>query len=138
MQSISPSGIAHPPATPVAASLTPNASGTPQSIGTAFEGLFSSMLTKQMRQSLGGKTLFGADKSDALGGLFDHFMGQHLASHGGIGVGNMVRNQLESRSTTNVPQQSPRVPAAYTGAALPLHRTPEARSIPLHPRGSGA
>ena len=107
----------------------------PQVVGQTFEGMFASMLLKQMRQSLGGSTMFGDDKSDALGGLFDHFIGQHMASGGGLGVGAMVRHQLESRSATNGQQQPQRIPAAYAGAALPLHRTPEARSLRPGVRG---
>jgi Rod binding domain-containing protein len=30
-----------------------------------------------------------------LGGLFDTFMGDHLAKAGGLGIGKMVKHQLE-------------------------------------------
>lgn len=51
-----------------------------------FESLFVSTLIKQMRQSVDGDGLFPGDKSDSLGGLFDLFMGQHLAQAGGLGM----------------------------------------------------
>src|SRR5437868_4981414 len=66
----------------------------PKVVADAFENMFSSMLIKQMRQTLDGG-LFGNDPSDVLGGLFDHFMGSHVAQAGGLGVGEMIRSQLE-------------------------------------------
>jgi Rod binding domain-containing protein len=59
--------------------------------------MFASMLMKQMRQSLDGG-LFGKDAGDVLGGLFDHFLGEHIAKAGGFGVGDMIRTQLELRN----------------------------------------
>lgn len=65
----------------------------PATVGKQFEGMFASMLMKQMRQTLDGG-LFGDDKSDVLGGLFDHFIGEHIAKAGGFGVADMIRTQL--------------------------------------------
>lgn len=59
-----------------------------------FESMFASMLIKQMRQTLEPDTLFGKDSGDVLGGLFDSFMGQHLAQAGGLGIAALVRQQL--------------------------------------------
>jgi peptidoglycan hydrolase FlgJ len=70
---------------------------TPQDAGKKFEGMFASMLLKQMRQSLTDHGLFGHDPSDVLGGLFDHFMGQHIAERGSLGIGNMIQAQIEKR-----------------------------------------
>ena len=66
----------------------------PAAVGKTFEGMFASMLIKQMRQSLDGG-FFGSDPSDVLGGLFDHFIGEHIAQARGFGVGAMIRSQLE-------------------------------------------
>ena len=62
--------------------------------------MFASIMIKQMRQSLtsGGQGLFGHDPSDVLGGLFDHFMSQHIAQHGGLGIGAMIEKHLEKRA----------------------------------------
>ena len=59
--------------------------------GTAreFESLFVSMMLKSMRQSM-SKDMFAGDSSDTFGGLFDSFMGQHIAEHGGIGLARML------------------------------------------------
>ena len=66
----------------------------PKAVADAFETMFSSMLMKQMRQTL-ETGMFGSDPSDVLGGLFDHFMGSHVAQAGGLGIGEMIRSQLE-------------------------------------------
>lgn len=59
-----------------------------------FESMFASMLIKQMRQTLEPDTLFGKDSGDVLGGLFDSYLGQHLAQAGGLGIAALVRQQL--------------------------------------------
>lgn len=66
----------------------------PKAMGKQFEGMFVTMLLKQMRQSLDGG-LFPGDSGDVLGGLFDHYIGEHIANSGGFGVGDMIRHQLE-------------------------------------------
>jgi Rod binding domain-containing protein len=122
--------------TPGAVNLTPNPEAMPHAGAQAFEGMFASMLVKQMRQSIGGNSLCGHDKSDALGGLFDHFMGQHMASNGGLGIGAMIRKQLELRSTSNVEPQAQRTNAIHAGTALPLHPAHPTRSYPLNGRAA--
>ena len=69
----------------------------PAVAGKAFEGMLVSILIKQMRQSLDG-TMFGKDSSDVIGGLFDHYLGEHIAKSGGFGIGNMIRAQLERQA----------------------------------------
>jgi peptidoglycan hydrolase FlgJ len=66
----------------------------PKAVGKAFESMFATMMLKQMRESLEGG-LFPGDTGDVLGGLFDHYMGEHIAGNGGFGVGDMIRHQLE-------------------------------------------
>src|ERR1700733_10127050 len=67
-------------------------------VATGFESMFSSMLFKGMRQSLGSDSMFQGDKSDVLGGLFDYFMGQHTAPSGSLGIAAMVKKQLTGPS----------------------------------------
>jgi peptidoglycan hydrolase FlgJ len=67
------------------------------SAATGFESLFASMLLKEMRRTLQEGSLFGDDKGDVLGGLFDHFLGEHLAQAGALGIGAMVKNQWLAR-----------------------------------------
>ncbi len=72
---------------------------SPHEAGKAFEGVFASMLLKQMRQTLGsGQGLFGKDPGDIFGGLFDHFMSQHMAQKGSLGIAHMIESHLEKAS----------------------------------------
>jgi flagellar protein FlgJ len=65
-----------------------------ETVAKGFEGIFASMMIKQMRQSLEPTSMFGHDTGDVLGGLFDLFMGQHMAQAGGLGIGQIVKQQL--------------------------------------------
>jgi len=70
----------------------------PEAIARQFEGLFLSMLVKEMRQpSVGGEGLFPGDGSDTYGGMFDTFMGQHLAESGGVGMAESIRTAIEAQ-----------------------------------------
>ena len=64
-------------------------------VAQEFEAVFTSMLLKQMRNSL-QEGLFPGDTSDVYGGMFDLFIGQHLSSNSALGVDRMVREYLES------------------------------------------
>jgi len=70
------------------------------SVATSFESMFLSQVLKQMRQTLEPGGLFAQDKGDVFGGLFDLYMGQHLAQAGGLGIGTMLKRQLESAKKT--------------------------------------
>jgi Rod binding domain-containing protein len=66
-----------------------------------FEGMFMSLILKEMRQTLGPGSLFGGgDTADVYGGLFDQFLGQHLVDAGGFGVAKMIQQHLADRTHT--------------------------------------
>jgi Rod binding domain-containing protein len=77
--------------------LAPGARPTVRSMAENLETMFMSMLLKEMRQALdateGG--LFSGDNSDIQGGLFDFYLGKHLADSGGIGLASVWMKQLE-------------------------------------------
>ncbi|MEO1983548.1 MAG: rod-binding protein, partial [Fuerstiella sp.] len=58
------------------------------SVAREFESVFVSMMLKTMRQSM-SKDMFAGDDSDTFGGMFDAFMGQHIAENGGIGMAKL-------------------------------------------------
>lgn len=65
-----------------------------------FEGLFLSMMIKELRQTSSGEGLFPGDASDTYGGMFDMFLGNELAAGKGLGLDSVFRsstaiNQLE-------------------------------------------
>ena len=67
-----------------------------------FEGLFLSMMIKELRQTSSGDGLFPGDASDTYGGMFDMFLGNELAEGKGLGLESMFRSsnaisQLEER-----------------------------------------
>jgi Rod binding domain-containing protein len=65
-----------------------------------FEGLFVSMLLKELRQSDDDGGLFAGDASDTYGALFDQFMGQHLAQQGAFGIGDLVQRHVTGGAET--------------------------------------
>lgn len=87
--------------------------GRAQAVAQGFESMFASLMLKQMRQSLDSDTMFGKDTGDVIGGLFDHFLGQHLARSGAFGIGAMVNRYL-SQSRGNH-ERAPRNPTSHHG-----------------------
>ncbi|SFI36395.1 rod-binding protein [Planctomicrobium piriforme] len=70
----------------------------PKELAKQFEGVFTSMLLKQMRQSSAeGEGLFPGDASDTYGGMFDMYLGQHIAESGGIGMAESIQAAIEKR-----------------------------------------
>jgi len=68
----------------------------PAELAQQFEGIFISMLVKEMRQSsFDGEGLFPGDSSDTFGGIFDMYMGEHLARQGGIGLAESIASAIE-------------------------------------------
>lgn len=59
-----------------------------------FESVMLSMVLKQMRQAGSEDGLFPGDKSDTLGGMFDTYLGEHLAESGGLGLIDSLGVQL--------------------------------------------
>ncbi len=70
--------------------------GSVEQAARGFESMFVSMMLKEMRQTLDEDGLFGGNTGDVYGGLFDLYLGQHLADAGGLGIAAMVRRQMES------------------------------------------
>jgi flagellar protein FlgJ len=61
-----------------------------EKVAREFEGLFVSLLLKQMRQSFGGESLIPADSGDVIGGMFDQYLGQHIGGSGGLGLAKVL------------------------------------------------
>lgn len=68
------------------ADLSEVASGSSiEDAGEQFEGVFLSLLLKEMRKTV-GDGVFGGDSTDTIGGLFDLTLGQELGRSGGLGI----------------------------------------------------
>jgi Rod binding domain-containing protein len=74
-----------------------------------FESVFTTMMLKEMRQTLDADSLFSGDSSDIYGGLFDQFLGQHIADAGGMGLAKVVREGLDRLRTPVQTQDKPLV-----------------------------
>lgn len=72
----------------------------PSDVGTQFESLFVSLLLKEMRQTLETGSLFGEDGGDILGGLFDTYLGEHLARAGSLRIADMVNRTMTPAQRT--------------------------------------
>ena len=64
-----------------------------------FEALFLSQIIKGMRQSLEPGSMFAGDSGDVQGGLFDQYMGKHLAEAGGVGLAATIKRQMAQRES---------------------------------------
>jgi peptidoglycan hydrolase FlgJ len=64
-----------------------------EQVGQEFESVFLSMMLKEMRNSLDGGGFFGEESSDTYGGMFDMFIGQHLASSRPLGIADLLLEQ---------------------------------------------
>jgi hypothetical protein len=62
-------------------------------VARQFESLLVSMMLKQMRQSSSEEGMFPGDKSDTYGGMFDMFMGDHIAATGTFGIKELLASQ---------------------------------------------
>ena len=61
----------------------------------AFEGMFASLLIKEMRKTL-PEGMFGSEQSDIYGGMFDEYVGKHLAESGGLGIKQLLLSHGQS------------------------------------------
>lgn len=80
-------------------SITPTGSESAvSSTASEFESIFLSMMLKEMRNTLeqGEGGMFGGEGSDTFGGMFDMFMGQHMAESNPLGIGNAIDKYMQN------------------------------------------
>ena len=70
-------------------------------VAAEFDSIFTSLLLKEMRQTIGDGGLFGNDNSDVLGGLFDLYIGQHIATSTNLGIGNLISKYIDAQESSN-------------------------------------
>lgn len=96
--------LLQPPAMPTTLQGNLNRPGSKpdvEKVAQDFEAAFLSILLKEMRQTLEPSTMFEGDKSDVFGGMFDQFLGEHLAQAGALGIARLVKNQLTATKDTH-------------------------------------
>ncbi len=74
--------------------------GSEADVARDFEALFVSMMIKEMRQAGSEEGLFAGDASDTFGGLFDTFMGEHIAAGRGIGLSRLFEDTPSLSAST--------------------------------------
>ena len=74
-----------------------------------FESVFLSLLLKEMRNTLDSKDggLFGSEGSDTFGGMFDMFMGQHLAEAQPLGIADAIKTYFDNSPKDIQPSANP-------------------------------
>ena len=73
-----------------------------ESVGKDFEGVFLSLLLKEMRGTLENGGFFGEENSDSYGGMFDLFIGQHLADSTPLGIAELVLNSYKQNQEPEI------------------------------------
>ena len=61
-------------------------------------------MLKEMRNSISGEEgggLFAGEGSDTYGGMFDMFLGQHLADNAELGIGSQIESYLKNQHTSD-------------------------------------
>ena len=58
-------------------------------VAKEFESVFVSLMLKEMRNTL-DEGFFGSESSDVLGGMFDQFLGQHIAASSPFGLQQLL------------------------------------------------
>ena len=75
-------------------------------VAKQFESLFMGMMLDSMRQaSLGENPLFGSSAEKTYQKMFDQQLAMQSAQGGGLGIAEMLRNQLQGRAPSQVNQQ---------------------------------
>ena len=93
-----------------AANIRPGDNRAVEKVAGEFESMVLSLVLKQMRQTLEAGGFFGEDKADVRGGLFDLYLGQHLAKGGGFGLAALMKQHLKARTTDEPANGSPPSP----------------------------
>ena len=66
-----------------------------------FEEMFVSLMLKEMRATLSEEDGFfgGGPAGDTYGGMFDQYLGAHIAQQGGIGIGQQIARYIEAQNS---------------------------------------
>lgn len=81
-------------------------SGSLEKVARQFESLFVQMMVKQMRQASLGEGIFDSDKTRFYQDMYDKQLSLHLSESGGIGIGEVLREQLGKGGAISTTQLS--------------------------------
>ena len=89
-----------------------------KNVAQQLEAVFISMLIKEMRTAGSEEGLFAGDASDTFGGLFDQFMGDHIAAAGGLGMSRILNKQLGSPAAADAASRQQALEAYENGISI--------------------
>jgi len=97
-----------------------------QEVGKHFEALFIQMMLQSMREASPGDPLFGGKEEELYRDLFDKQLSMTMASHGNLGLADIIVRQLQGNSKL---QDS----ADKSTSQVPLQITPTASQFKSQP-----
>ncbi len=86
-----------------------------------FEALFLQMMLKSMRDASLGEGIFDSDHSKTYQSMFDKQISMDLSQKQGIGLADMIIQQLSGNPMGAVPENQPIIPLVDTKAVESLH-----------------
>jgi len=95
-------------------------------VAQQFEAMFTSMMLKSMRDTVGKDPIFGSDQEDLFQGLYDQQLSLQLSKGKGLGLANMLIQQLQRTGHAGAAASATSPPAAAsatgaTQAVAPFH-----------------
>ena len=89
----------------------PDANSSPdevRKVAQQLEGVFFSMMVKEMRKSMMSDETFGTGpEAEQYASMFDQMMGEHMAGTGGLGIADMVVRNAEAAARAIRPDELP-------------------------------
>lgn len=73
--------------------------GALNKVANQFDALFVSMMLKQMRQASFGGGILDSNRTDQYRDMYDQQLALHLSQKGGLGIGDVIKRQLNKEQT---------------------------------------
>lgn len=99
-------------------------------VSRRFEGLFLDILIKAMRKSVIKSDLLGSEAQNTYQQMFDHEISKELSGSGGLGLAQVIRDQLAVNNTARKGISYYEIDRAESGT-IDLVRSPAPTSFSL-------
>ena len=94
-----------------------------RAVAQQFESMFTSMMLKSMRDTVGKDPLFGSDQEDMFQGMYDQQLSLKLSQGKGLGLADMLIQQLQRMSAISPTAAGHASPTAAAAATSPTIAT---------------
>ena len=95
-----------------------------------FEAMFLQLVMKSMRATVTKSDLMSSQAMDTYESLYDRELATVLARRGGIGLADMLTQQLDKTRAAPVQSTKAALSLHPEAAALPVRPAPEAKALP--------